>query len=450
MKSNMILLGICLSLMLGNVVNADDNAKLKVACVGDSITFGFGIKDRAKDSYPAQLQKMLGNKWEVKNFGHSARTLLKKGDHPYWKSPEFKKALAFNPNMVVIMLGTNDTKPQNWKHKAEFIADYIALIDEFKNLPSKPKVWICYPVPVYQTKCGINEKTVKGEVMPAINDIAKKTGANIINLHKQLSNKEKLFPDKIHPNPQGAKVMAKVIAKELSVHEFDKKEFKASDGKTLLYRMYTPKNMDKNKKYPLVMFFHGAGERGNDNTKQLVHGVKNLLTYAQNNKEPVIIIAPQCPSGKQWVNTPWGALSHTMPEKPSEPMKQAIELLQNIITELPVDKQRVYVTGLSMGGFGTWDIIQRMPDAFAAAIPVCGGGDTKEAAKLKNLPIWVFHGDKDTVVKTKRSRDMVAAIKAAGGNPKYTEYKGVGHGCWGKAYTDQDALKWFFSQKKTK
>ena len=450
MKATLVLLGISLSLLPATMIYANPQAKIKVACIGDSITFGAGIKDRNKNSYPVQLQRMLGKKWEVKNFGHSARTLLKKGDYPYWKSPELKKALAFKPNMVVIKLGTNDTKPQNWKHKADFVTDYIALINEFKKLPSRPKIWICYPVPVYQDKWGINEKTVKEEIIPAINEIATKTGVNIINLYNPLSRKEKLFPDKIHPNAKGARLMAREIALVLSTVEFDKQEFKASDGKTLLYRIYTPEKMDKNKKYPLLIFFHGAGERGNDNTKQLVHGAKNLLSYSQNKNDPIIIIAPQCPRGKQWVNTPWGNDSHTMPKNPSAPMKQTMELMQKTTTKLPVDKQRIYVTGLSMGGFGTWDIIQRMPDTFAAAYPICGGGDTQEAKKLKNLPIWVFHGGNDTVVKTKRSRDMVAAIKDAGGNPKYTEYEGVGHGSWGRAYSDQNALKWFFSQKKKK
>jgi predicted peptidase len=205
--------------------------------------------------------------------------------------------------------------------------------------------------------------------------------------------------------------------------------------------------MDSTKTYPLVLFLHGAGERGSDNEKQLVHGAKKLLTYSQQNHLPVIIVAPQCPSGQQWVNVPWGDDAHTMPAAPSDAMRLTIELLEELKGKLPVDTSRISVTGLSMGGFGTWDIIQRMPTSFSAAMPICGGGDTAMAAAIKDLPIWVFHGGADTTVKTQRSRDMVNAIKQFGGNVRYTEYEGVGHGSWGRAYANKEALKWLFETK---
>lgn len=190
--------------------------KIKVACVGDSITFGAGIKDRQKNSYPTQLGNMLGKKWQVVNFGHSARTLLKKGDYPYWKSPQFKKALAFNPDIVIIKLGTNDTKPQNWKHSGEFVTDYTDMIEAFKKLPSHPKIWICYPVPAYPERWGIKDTVIKNEVIPKIDEIAKVTNVNIIKLYEPLSGKPQLFPDKIHPNAQGAKLMAQEIYQTLT------------------------------------------------------------------------------------------------------------------------------------------------------------------------------------------------------------------------------------------
>ncbi|MGZ0709983.1 carboxylesterase family protein [Coraliomargarita sp. W4R53] len=229
---------------------------------------------------------------------------------------------------------------------------------------------------------------------------------------------------------------------------FEKKVYTSTDGKSLNYRIHLPKNIDTKKTYPLVLFLHGAGERGSDNTKQLKHGAKNILSYAQKNDMPVIIVAPQCPAGEQWVNTPWGADAHTMPEAPSASMQLTIELLKELQSTLPVDTTRIYATGLSMGGFGTWDVVQRRPETFAAAMPICGGGDTAMAQKIKNVPIWVFHGGADNVVKTKRSRDMVAALKKVEGNVKYTEYEGVGHGSWGKAYSDEAALKWLLGQQK--
>lgn len=226
------------------------------------------------------------------------------------------------------------------------------------------------------------------------------------------------------------------------------KVFKNAEGEALNYRIYQPENLPDGKKVPLVFFFHGAGERGNDNRAQLKHDVSNLVQYALE-KEPAIVIAPQCPTGMQWVNTNWSAPSHLMPSMPSMPMKLALQLLQEAISTLPVDPDRVYVTGISMGGYGTWDIIQRKPGLFAAAIPICGGGDTTRAPLLKALPIWAFHGDKDGAVPVSRSRDMFKAIKDCGGNIQYREYPGAGHDVWTRTYADKTVLVWLFSQKRS-
>lgn len=230
--------------------------------------------------------------------------------------------------------------------------------------------------------------------------------------------------------------------------DFDAKIFKSAKGKFLNYRIHLPEKLDPKKEYPFVLFFHGAGERGSDNKKQLIHGVKDLLAYSKRKNVPSIIVAPQCLAGEQWVNTPWGDLSHKMPVEPSDSMQLTIELLRESIKTLPVDKKRIYVTGLSMGGFGTWDILQRMPNIFAAAIPVCGGGDTEMANAIKTVPLWVFHGGSDNAVKTKRSQDMVAALRKVGGKVKYTEYRGVGHNSWDRTYRDENALAWLFHQSK--
>jgi len=129
-------------------------------------------------------------------------------------------------------------------------------------------------------------------------------------------------------------------------------------------------------------------------------------------------------------------------------MGLTLELIEKLSQEFAIDRKRLYITGLSMGGYGTWDIIQRHPDMFAAAMPVCGGGDSAAAPLIKDLPIWVFHGDKDGAVPVIRSQNMVAALKQAGSKVKYTEYPGVGHNCWTQTYANQDVLKWFFSQKR--
>ena len=229
---------------------------------------------------------------------------------------------------------------------------------------------------------------------------------------------------------------------------FEARTFQDGDF-ALNYRIYVPPGLKPGEKVPLILFFHGAGERGDNNIRQLHHAVPGIFSFVTKNAIPAIVVAPQCPTGMQWVDVPWGGLSHTMPAEPSKPMHAAMALLQDCRKTLPVDDTRLYVCGISMGGFGTWDIVQREPGLFAAALPVCGGGDLKEAAKLKDLPVWTFHGDQDQTVKTSRSRDMVEAIKAAGGNPKYTEYPGVAHNSWTQTFANEEVLQWLFAQKKT-
>ncbi|WP_372807050.1 GDSL-type esterase/lipase family protein [Pontiella sp.] len=190
---------------------AEKPAQLKIACVGDSITFGARIENREANCYPAQLGALMGEKATVKNFGVSGTTLLKKGNKPYWKRPQYKAALEFNPDIVVIKLGTNDTKPDNWKHKSEYVPNYVALIESFRKLPSKPEVWVCYPVPAYPNKGPISGTVVKEEILPMIDEIAKQTGVKIIDLHTPLANQQALFPDSIHPNAAGAKIIAETV-----------------------------------------------------------------------------------------------------------------------------------------------------------------------------------------------------------------------------------------------
>ena len=194
------------------VINPEDyNEKIRIACVGDSITYGAGIKDRQNFNYPLVLGKSLGEKFDVRNFGVSGATMLKNGDYSYWERPAFKQATDFNPHVVVIKLGTNDTKPQNWKYSEEYVLDYEAMIDHFSSLPAKPKIWLCSPAPVYQTRWGISEEIVVGEVIPKVRDLATRKGLPIIDIYSVLSNKPEMFPDKIHPNASGAKEMADAV-----------------------------------------------------------------------------------------------------------------------------------------------------------------------------------------------------------------------------------------------
>lgn len=245
-----------------------------------------------------------------------------------------------------------------------------------------------------------------------------------------------------------AMIMSQPICSAISADTFESRVFEETNEKTLPYRLLKPFNADPSTDYPLVLFFHGAGERGTDNVRQLKNGVGVFALEENRTAFPCYVVVPQCPEKILWVDTPWTLNSHIQPEKPTEPMRLAMELLVSLQKEFKIDSTRIYVAGVSMGGFGTWDAITRYPNTFAAAIPCCGGADEHKAKELVHFPIWAFHGDKDTVVKTIRSRNMIAAIKMAGGEPKYTEYKGVAHDSWTKAFNEPDLLTWLFSQKK--
>lgn len=221
------------------------------------------------------------------------------------------------------------------------------------------------------------------------------------------------------------------------------KTFKGSGGGTLLYRLHASKAPEGGK-LPLVLFLHGAGERGDDNSAQVKHGIKQFL--AREAKYPCVLVVPQCPKNLWWSGNRRSQTA-TGDEKGPDTMSLVIELLESLQKELPLDPKRLYVTGLSMGGFGTWDLLVRKPAMFAAGIPVCGGGDVSKAAVIAKIPQWVHHGDKDTAVNVEQSRKMVAAMKTAGGEPKYTEYPGVGHNSWDNTYADDAVYEWLFAQK---
>lgn len=229
----------------------------------------------------------------------------------------------------------------------------------------------------------------------------------------------------------------------------EKRTFTGAAGGTLPYRLFLPADYDPTKRYPLILFLHGAGERGTDNEGQLRHA--DALRLVADPDHPAILVAPQCPNGAQWVEVPWGAKTpHTTPAEPSKPLGLTLELLDALDKELAIDPDRRYVTGLSMGGFGTFDAVVRRPNYFAAAVPICGGADDGAAGKIAHVPMWAFHGDKDTAVHTVRSQSAVTALKKAGAKPRYTEYPGKGHNVWGVAYAEPELPTWLFQQRREK
>ncbi|MDI3321212.1 GDSL-type esterase/lipase family protein [Pinibacter soli] len=239
---------------------------------------------------------------------------------------------------------------------------------------------------------------------------------------------------------------------EKKFSDFSFNVYKKNDH-VLPYRLYKPA-VQNGGKYPLVLFMHGAGERGVDNRKQFLRF--SCTKFWE--KYPCYVLAPQCPerkdvdndAGAVWVYTPFGGQSHTMQREPTWPMQLSIELLDKIIKENNIDRDRIYITGLSMGGFATWEMLQRHPELFAAGVPVCGGGDTAFAGKLSHVPLWVFHGDADSTVPVTRSRAMVQQIVSKGGHPRYTEYPGVGHDSWSRTYAENEVWDWLFAQTKKK
>jgi predicted peptidase len=242
-----------------------------------------------------------------------------------------------------------------------------------------------------------------------------------------------------------------LISPTLSAAEklpLEKLIFKDVNGKTIPYRLMKPENYDPKKQYPLVIFLHGAGERGTDNEKQLVHGVPQFASPENRSKYPCFLIAPQCPENEKWVDCDWSADTHTQPKNPSESARLTLTLIDQLMKDFPIDPKRVYLTGLSMGGYGTWDLLARKPDLFAAGVIICGGADEATSEKIKHIPVWVFHGAKDTAVKPFRSWNMVKALEKVGGKPKMTEYKDVGHDSWNPAYRDPEMFKWLFAQTK--
>jgi len=237
--------------------------------------------------------------------------------------------------------------------------------------------------------------------------------------------------------------------------QYEKKELKIAGGKILPYRILLPENYDRSKKYPVVLFLHGAGERGNDNEKQLTHGAKLFLSENARKNFPCIVIFPQCETNGFWSNvkvdrtkTPL-AFDFDYKQPATDQLDGVGKLLKQVVKQEAVDKKRIYITGLSMGGMGTFEIVYRNPKLFAAALPICGGGDTNHYnKKVKAIPFWVFHGADDAVVNVKYSRQMVEKLKSIGVNVKYSEYAGVNHNSWDNAFSEPDYLSWMFSNSR--
>lgn len=241
-------------------------------------------------------------------------------------------------------------------------------------------------------------------------------------------------------------------AQDLSIYQ---KKWMVQNGDTLPYRILLPEGYDSTVKYPVIFFLHGAGERGNDNQKQLVHGGKLFLKDDVRNNYKAIVVFPQCPTNNYWGNL---LRTHGDNQKrsfdfledgpPGRYMVLLQELVEFVFEKYSVKKDQVYVGGLSMGGMGAFELVRRMPNIFAAAFPICGGANPATAPKMKKVNWWIFHGAKDDVVPPHHSEDMAAALKKAGAKVKFTLYPNANHNSWDSAFAEPELFTWLFAQHK--
>lgn len=240
-----------------------------------------------------------------------------------------------------------------------------------------------------------------------------------------------------------------IKAQQFSVY---KKQSFVQNGDTLPYRILLPQNFDAGKKYPLIIFLHGAGERGNDNEKQLTHGA--ALFMEKSKQHPAIVVFPQCPQTSYWSSVTFNYESgkreflFSSANAPTPAMQLLMGLVTSLQHQYKINQQQMYVMGLSMGGMGTFELVNRMPATFAAAISICGGGDTATAKNIAQTKWWVFHGAKDDVVPVKYSDAMVAAIKKQKGVVKYTVFPNANHNSWDATFATPGLLQWLFSNKR--
>jgi predicted peptidase len=209
---------------------------------------------------------------------------------------------------------------------------------------------------------------------------------------------------------------------------------------TMPYRLFIPAGYDAQKKYPLIMWLHGAGGMGRDNLRQIsgdqIPGTRTWTTPDHQARYPAFVLVPQ--SQGDWADVNRDRLGDSL--------ALAVRILDVLTSEFSIDPRRLYVAGQSNGGYGVWDLITKRPELFAAAVPVCGGGDPARATRIVTVPVWAFHGAADTNIPVTASRQMVAAIRKAGGHPRYTEYPGAGHDIWTRALAEPGLIDWLFAQ----
>ena len=370
-----------------------------------------------------------------------------------------------DPDIVVILAGINDIAENTGPSSVKSITDNIISMSELA-IANNIKVIISSIIPAknFPWRPQIDPPYKILRVNDILHSYALKNNLVYLDYFSKMHDGDgglikKYGIDSVHPNKEGYILMSQLLEKAIDsamlpkakeIDKFSSRVWKNNESEKLNYRLRYPENFNSEKKYPLLLFLHGSEGRGNDNEQQLwdANGIGAFSKQKIATKHESFIFAPQVPANERWVSTNWNTDNYRLVPISSS-MRLTFEALDSFIdNNKNIDENRIYVLGLSMGGWGAWDAISRRPNFFAAAVPICGGGDPEQAIYFKDVNIWAWHGEEDNVIDVKKSQDMVQALVKAKGNIKYSEIKVRGHDSWLDVWNSNDLWNWLYNQRK--
>ena len=370
-----------------------------------------------------------------------------------------------DPDIVVILAGINDIAENTGPSSVKSITDNIISMSELA-IANNIKVIISSIIPAknFPWRPLIDPPYKILRVNDILHSYALKNNLVYLDYFSKMHDGDgglikKYGIDSVHPNKEGYILMSQLLEKAIDsamlpkakeIDKFSSRVWKNNESEKLNYRLRYPENFNSEKKYPLLLFLHGSEGRGNDNEQQLwdANGIGAFSKQKIATKHESFIFAPQVPANERWVSTNWNTDNYRLVPISSS-MRLTFEALDSFIdNNKNIDENRIYVLGLSMGGWGAWDAISRRPNFFAAAVPICGGGDPEQAIYFKDVNIWAWHGEQDNVIDVKKSQDMVQALVKAKGNIKYSEIKVRGHDSWLDVWNSNDLWNWLYNQRK--
>ena len=370
-----------------------------------------------------------------------------------------------DPDIVVILAGINDIAENTGPSSVKSITDNIISMSELA-IANNIKVIISSIIPAknFPWRPQIDPPYKILRVNDILHSYALKNNLVYLDYFSKMHDGDgglikKYGIDSVHPNKEGYILMSQLLEKAIDsamlqktkeIDKFSSRVWKNNESEKLNYRLRYPENFNSEKKYPLLLFLHGSEGRGNDNEQQLwdANSIGAFSKQKIATKHESFIFAPQVPANERWVSTNWNTDNYRLVPISSS-MRLTFEALDSFIdNNKNIDENRIYVLGLSMGGWGAWDAISRRPNFFAAAVPICGGGDPEQAIYFKDVNIWAWHGEEDSVIDVKKSQDMVQALVKVKGNIKYSEIKVRGHDSWLDVWNSNDLWNWLYNQRK--